>query len=240
MKRLRWTICLIICLFLITPTYKNISVSAENHSYLRIIESELPFFADENGVEFMFFLPYTYYVKLLERGEILCKIEYGSQNGTALVGYVPTSGLFEDNLSVTNPYPNLKIKTSRSAVLYANAEYSQQIQYVFSGREMNFLGYSRSNDGVYSCFVEYNGTIGYVKDTELLPFDLLNHPNELTFLKPEPTPTPDKPTITTTFDLKYLIIACLLIAGLLALVFVFRKVPSSSPAVSYYDENDYE
>ena len=240
MKRLCVVICLLICVFTISTPIKTFKASAQTNTYLRIIEDELPFFADEKGVEFMFFLPYTYYVKLIERGEILCKIEFGFQGGTALVGYVPTQGLFEDGLTVIAPFPDLKIKTSRSAVLYADTEHTEQLQYVFSGREVNFIGYSVSTQGVYSCFVEYNGRIGYIKDSDLLPFDILNHPNELTFLKQDNSPTPENQPLASSFELKYVIIACLVVAGVLGLIFVFRKVPSSNPAISYYDENDYE
>ncbi len=247
MKRLYIILCFIVCFFAVSlsafPQKK--SVKAENNGkYLRVIEENVPFFADEQGLEYIFNLPYTYYVKLLAEGEILSKVEYGALGGTALIGYVPTKSLYNDDLSVISPYPNLKIKTLCTTILYSDSEYTTQVQYIFSGREMTFLGSSISTNGVYACFVEYNGRIGYVKDNDIIPFNLENHPNELTFLEPEPEPELipeiENEGSTTKVSLKYVIIACLLFAGVLSLLLVFRKTPATSPAVSYYDENDYE
>lgn len=212
--------------------------------YLRVITEDTPFYSDKSTDAPLFYLPYTYYVRVKEYGEVFTHVEYGT-DGRALDGFVPTEKLFYDGLKVEHPFPDIETITAGTTVLYASADLSSAVQYVFAGRKLYCYGSDLSPNGKRLYFVGYNDRLGYVKEEDLIPFTLAFHPNELTFLEPEPTeePTPppdDDPSAQTISDIRIAIFAILGLAGVIALVVAFNKKPKSSPAASYYDENDYE
>ena len=221
---------------------------AEGGAYARIITEDTPFYSDPAGINMLFYLPYTYYVRVLDTGETLSHVECYGTGAAALDGYVPTDMLFYDGQSVQAPYANVTVTAACTAVLYEDASLSGAVQYIFEGRTMNYYGYlpESENSGIF--FVSYNDKLGYVKESEVIPFTIPQHPNELTFLpqeEPEPLPE-DNPAqndekASGGADLKLIIIVCLIFAGIIALFVVFRKKPVSAAAASgYYDENDYE
>lgn len=228
------------------PTEKRLTAYAyESGEYLRIITEDTPFYADKSADAPLFYLPYTYYVRVLNRGELFSHVEYGS-GGAAIDGFVPTDKLFYDGLSVENPFPDVKTLTADTAVLYKTAALSDTVQFVFENRELYVYGKYSSPQGKIVYYVGYNGKLGYVKEEDVLPFTVKNHPNELTFLPPEPTPEPDteqsqeETQKNSVFNIRIAIFAVLGLAGVIALILAVNKKPKTSPAASYYDENDYE
>ena len=182
---------------------------------------------------------------MISRGDLFTRVEYGS-GGAAIDGYVPTDKLYRDGLSVDAPYPDIKTATAQTTVLYKTAALTSSLQYVFEGRELYLYGKYYSPQGKTLYYVGYNDRLGYVKEEDLVPFTLSNHPNELTFLPSEPKEE-EKPEEQQTAEpaerlsvLRIAIFAVLGLAGVIALVFAANKKPKVSPAASYYDENDYE
>ena len=212
-------------------------------SYLRVITEDTPFYQSVTDQSPLFYLPYTYYVKVLGANNGFWHVEcYGNGSSVAIDGYVPDGYLFDDGLSVTSPYVVLSITTVNTAVLYADSGQNNSLQYVFKDRNMQYYGTLPTDNGVLY-YVGYNNRLGYVSENDVYPFTIPNHPNELTFIQPEqpeiPTETPEIPS-ATAFDLRFAIIACLIFAGLVALFMVISKSKPNKVAVSFYDENDYE
>ncbi len=233
---------LIISLFFSTSG-TQMAFSEENSSeYLRVITDDTPFFSNVTDVEPLFFLPYTYYVKVISKNDAFTHVEvYGDDGFAAIDGYVPTEYLFHDNLKVLSPYLNLTVSTLQTAVMYGNHQLTEPVQYVFAERHLRLYGFYPTEHGVLY-FVGYNSRLGYVKETDLFPFTVPNHPNELTFLTPdvEPPTTPTPIKDDDPFSLKAVIVLCLLFAGIVALFIALKGKPNTSAAASYYDENDYE
>lgn len=212
--------------------------------YLRVITDDTPFYQNVTDQTPLFYLPYTYYVKIIGSNNGFYHVEcYGNGNSPVLDGYVPENYLFDDGLTVTYPYVSLSITTVNSTMLYADSQLKTSLQYVFQDRSMQYYGALNTDNGIIY-YVGYNNRLGYVKESDVFPFSIPNHPNELTFIEPEipETPVDDAPqsSATATFDLKFAIIACLIFAGLVALFIAFSKSKPAKTAVSYYDENDYE
>ncbi len=213
--------------------------------YLRIIAEDAPFYSDSGGNELLFYLPYTYYVKALDKGTYFTHVEISPLSGAAIDGYVPTEKLFDDGLTVTSPYPNLEITTVNATAFYRTKNPSEVLQYVFPNRNLTYYGKYESETGNALFFVGYNNRLGYVKEEDVMPFTIDNHPNPLTFLPPDPEPVDSAPKeeVSTTENVnvyRIIIIASLAFAGIIALFIAFRKKPQPHAAVSYYDENDYE
>lgn len=218
-------------------------------AYMRVITQDTPFYADSSGTQLLFYLPYTYYVKILKKESGFSRIEINGTGATAaLDGYAPTDLLFSDGLEVKNPFVELEVTTASTAVLYADSSLSVALQYIFPSREMRYYGFLPTSEGSRIYYVSYNNRLGYVKESEIKPFVIPDHPNELTFIVKEPDPVPETPSVgkddepnadDATVNLRIVIIACLAFAGVIALFVAFKTKPPRKKH-NYYDENDYE
>ncbi len=230
-------------------TSVSVKPAKANSEYLRIITEDTPFYSDPAGTNLLFNLPYTYYVRVLERGELLSHVEcYGSGGVVAIDGYVPTLMLFEDGLPVQSPYLNKEITTLSTAVLYSDKNLTAPLQYIFSSRALKYYGQITALDGSVLFYVGYNNKLGYVEESAVLPFEVPLHPNELTFIQPEiPVEDEEESNGDTTSSslenvetLRIIVIVCLILAGLVALFIALKNKPKKQYAGSYYDENEYE
>lgn len=214
--------------------------------YRRVIDQKTPFFQSIHDSLPIFYLPYTYYVRIIGSQGELTHVQLHGDNGIAGIdGYVPTDLLFYDGLEVANPFLNLDITTAGTTVLYQDQYLSIPSQYIFAERKLKYYGHvNNSTENIY--YVSYNNKLGYVRESEILPFVIPNHPNELTFIV-EPTPPPVQEDPITTqpqtqsdaFGLKAIIIICLLFAGIIAL-FISLGKKNDTVKTNYYEENDYE
>ncbi len=245
MKRYLYLILAII--FSINTLGVSVYTASASSNYLRVINEQTVFYSNANDNSALFYLPYTYYVKSLGDVGAFTHVEcYGTGGSPALDGYVKTLDLFDDGLIVNNPFVNLTITTATTSVLYTDSTLTTPIQYVFAERNLRYYGsYLYQDKNVY--YVEYNGKLGYIKESDVYPFAIPNHPNELTFIPPaEPDlpvdGNPNTPPEQTEdlLSLKIIIIVCLLFAGIVALFVALKHKPNQQVATSYYDENDYE
>ena len=209
-------------------------------SFLRVINETTPFYSDARTEEFLFFLPYTYYVKVLSENDGVTHAEIGG-NGIKLDGFVPTDSLFNDGLSVENPYPEITLSTVKNTVLYADLNPSSTILYIFPSRNLKYFGAVTGGDEVLY-FVSYNGHLGYVKESDLAPFTVPQHPNPLTFIKEDPPQenilAEERPSDVASI-LRLIVIGSLLLAGVIGLtVSIGKKNKPKKPY--YYDENETE
>lgn len=222
--------------------YSVVKAEQSSGDYYRVIDDETPFFADQDMNNLLFYLPYTYYVKLLDVADNVAHVEcYGDGDTLKIDGYTYFDSLFYDDLLVASPYLNLSILTAKTTVLYLDVELSSPIQFVFPDRSLNYYGYINTDSGYVLC-VGYNGYIGYVSENDVVPFIVPVHPNELTFIKPDtpievPIESGDN-AVDTVF--KAIIIGCLILAGVIGLLIALRKQKSPDFSRDYYEEKDYE
>lgn len=243
-KKLLIFILLLLSVYCINPYSIAFSLNAD---YKRVINDTTAFYSDANGENFLFNLPYTYYVNVLNTFGEYSHVEcYGTGGIPALDGYVLTDQLFTDNLEVKSPFACVKITTCLDTVLYNDLSMKDYSQYIFKDRTLNFYGTATINEHLTLYCVQYNGRIGYVKESDVFPFTVPNHPNELTFIdidKPTNAPTGEENLEGSTdnfFSLRVIVIVCLAFAGILAIFFAFRPRNTKRQKTSYYDENDYE
>ena len=236
----------IVAILLLSPAYSIPPVYASGTPYLRVITADTPFYKNQGDELPLFYLPYTYYVKVLDDSGEMLRVECFGEDFAAIDGYVPKNLLYEDGQSVSSPYPSITIRTSTDAVLYQDSGLSVAVLYVFPERDMRYYGtYSGANGNLY--YVSYNGRLGYVQEEDVYPFTISNHPNELTFIEQEeiekaPSDEKEKSENSTEdfFSLKIIIIVCLLFAGLVALFVALKGNKKATATGGYYDENEYE
>lgn len=247
MKRL-FVLFIILLALVDCCSFMNVTAKAQG-TYQRVITEDTPFFAYYTDSEPLFYLPYTYYVKVIGYENGYSHVECYGKNSIKIDGYVPTDLLYDDGLSVTNPYADIKIYTLTPSIIYVDSRLSTPMQYVFPSRQLDFYGILPTLQGnLY--YVGYNGKLGYIKETEIQPFIIENHPNELTFLQtdvevevpevePETNEEQEQPTDNKT--LKILIIVALSIAGIIAFFVATKKrTDTNYTNHQYYDENEYE
>ncbi len=236
MKKLHFIVFILLSHYLIIFLPIN-TAYAVNDEFLRVITYDTPFYSNIDDKDPLFYLPYTYYVKAIKQvGEFL-HVEIHCSNQPIIDGFVPLELLFYDQLEVINPYPQISITTKTTTILYADSDLSSSIQYVFEGKELVFYG-SIIFSGENLLFVGYNDKLGYVKEQDVMPFSIPNHPNPLTFITEIDKENP--PEQEDFFSIKIIIIVCLLFAGLTALFVALGVKRENNNAVSeYYDENDY-
>lgn len=229
--------CLVITAF--SPLFfGGITAKAESGEYGRIINDATPFYKDADKTQTLFYLPYTYYVKVLGEENDLFKIECGGKNLPAIYGYTEKDALFFDGLPVENPYPDIKIKTINDAPIFSDGTLTAVSQFVFAERELSLYGAASDGKGSFSYYVAYNGKLGYIKEEDIYPFKIENHPNELTFIrKPDSDNTPAENRTADNSGsngLKLAVILSLVLAGVVALfVSLFpKKKKSPSPEIS--------
>ncbi len=242
MKRFYRFIAIVFIIFMCFGCYISPTLVYAQSEYRRVINNNTPFYKSTLDEKPLFYLPYTYYVKVINQNNNFCHVEINGENGrTAIDGFVPTEQLFYDGQEVLSPYLNLYIKTVDTAVLYADTSLSSPIQYIFSERSLFYFGEQQSVNGKLF-YVAYNDKLGYVKESDIFPFIINNHPNELTFItQPETNKNQTATQSNGVFsNLKTVIIVCLLLAGLVALFIATSNKNNVVKRTNYYEENDYE
>ncbi len=240
--------CLTAFVLLIFTVFPQAYVANADTNYFRVINSETPFYRDKEMQSLAFYLPYTYYVKVLSVDGDVAHVEcYGQAGSIAMDGYTPYSLLYKDNLLTDAPYLSLTITTVEPTKLYEDANLKTPTRYLFQERTLSYYGSIETQLGIVY-YVSYNGQFGYVSEEAVYPFTVANHPNELTFLiQNEPSSSSEsKDTLKDTGDssdnyltIRIVIISCLVLAGLIAL-FTVKRPKKAAQTTDYYDENEYE
>lgn len=240
MKKISFSVAIFIFILNSVCFYTKPTHAFAQSEYRRVIDSTTPFYTSIYDQNPIFFLPYTYYVKVIEQVNTFTHIEIHGNNGkAALDGYVPSDLLFDDGLEVLSPYLNMTISTINTTILYSDTSLTQAMQYIFSERNLNYYGEYISPQGKIF-YVSYNNKLGYVKEEDILPFTINNHPNELTFIIPPQEDVKEQTPKESLFELKTIIIVCLFFAGIIALFIAFSNKSKHQKASNYYEENDYE
>ena len=242
MKKLISLLVIALSIFTSTlPCVKSANASTQTE-YLRVIDKTTPFYKNVYDATPLFYLPYSYYVKVIGLSAEHYHVELHGDNGqVAIDGYVPLDRLFDDDLAVNFPYLELTITTISTSVLYSDQNLSNPLQYIFPERNLYYYGEILTEQGRLF-YVGYNSRLGYVKESDVLPFVINNHPNKMPSNSAE---LPDDESIsdaknTGLFGLRAIIIACLIFAGIISLFIAVKFSHNKQNHLNYYEENDYE
>lgn len=206
--------------------------------YLRVVDHDTPLYEDIEMKNFLFYLPYTYYLKVLSTVGNAAHVECSGDSLPAIDGYTPADRLYDDGLAVAFAYAHISVTTCKPTALYSDTTFTKTMRYIFAERSLDYYG-SISTDNGYAYFVAYGDALGYVKEDCLYPFTIPNHPNPLTFIQtsePESTVETKETGKGISLTLRIVIISCLIAAGLIAAI-SFRKPKTNDSG--YYDENDF-
>ena len=222
---------------LYSPVYANFQTE-----YMRVVDDTTPFYKNIDDNEPLFYLPFSYYVKIISHSGDYYHIEIHGDNGqVAIDGYAKSERLVYDNLPVISPYLKLNITTACTTVLFSDKTLSTPIQYIYAERTLYYYGEIVSEQGKLF-YVGYNNKLGYVKESDIYPFIIKNHPNDLPSSSLD-TPVEEIASATEKngfFGLRAIIVVCLIFAGVIALFIALKNSHDKQKNINYYEENDYE
>ena len=195
------------------------------------------FYKDPQCSSLLFYLPYTYYVEIAEKGEIVSRAELfsGNYDTPAIDGYVYTDELYFDDETPENPFYETTLRTATACGFYSDSVAQNLIRHIFENRTLKYYGYCYDSEGNYVYFADYNGELGYVKEESLVPFEFTPHPTPLP--QPEEPPPPEEtPTESggISTGLKIAIVVAIVLAAAVIIAFSVRPARKRY----YYDDAD--
>ena len=206
--------------FSITP--KVILKAFADDGYYRVLKDGVMFHSSANKDETLFELPVSYYVKKIGESSDFLHVEcYGTNNLTPLLdGYVLKSDVIKSD--AVKPYLSFTVTTATSAVLYEDSTLKTPLQYVFKDRTLGYYGRILNADGTYVYYVNYNNKIGYVKEEDLIPFNVPLHETPLKEVLPEEESqnVSTIPNEKSTNGLKIFVIVAVVVASIIILALI--------------------
>lgn len=243
----------LIALFFLAPPLAGISPAhAAETKYGRALHSDIGFYKDNAGSDLLFFLPYSYYVKVLVEGEPYSLVECHDADGetTKIVGYVLTDSLYFDGTLPVNPYLELAVSLKRDAFLYADRLCTEKLTKLFyNDKNQNnalfrYYGYAYDAAGEMVYYVEFFYDYGYLKAEDVFSFHIPDHPDPIPSFEPETPAPPDDDTQIIEGKggiggVEIAIICCIVLAGIFVAAFLFRPAAKKRRDV-YFDDGDYD
>ena len=175
------------------PKIFNAAFASENPSfqYARILEQNVAFYSDPSCTLIKFYLPYSYFVRVITAGESVTKATYmDGVYAPAKEGYIKTADLYAFDGSPQQPFPMLRLTLATEEVIFADPN-SGAKAVLESGTSAAYYGEIKSG-GVSFYYVYAGGHIGYVRASAFFAHNLP--------LSADPLPEPDTDTITPIDD----------------------------------------
>ena len=211
MKRLFLLLPLIAALFFPATT----TVASASDARYAVCEQDVWFYASANEEDRLFLIPDTYYVRVLEEGEIYSTVEYLVDDAPyrKLLGYCRTDELLFVDFIPVRPYLRKQIR-----VTYTLPDTGNLGSEDFTTVERTFVYYGDRIDGnqLY-LYVLSEGKFGYIP-AKTSP-DYEHNTDYLLATDKTDTPTSPKETISAT----QIIIVCLACAAAVAVAIILMR-----------------
>ncbi len=241
MKKLLFII--IILAVLLPFSYTPKLTSAQNYSYSRILDEHTEFFSDKDGKNFKFYLPYSYYVKVIKEGAQYSLVGFGYEDGLYpfLTGYVKTVDLNVVQDTPTYPYPKSIICANCDGVIFKDTNLYYPITAVYQTTDVYMYGTSFTEDGEEVYYVYGCGYFGYVKKEVFPDFELKPHPDPIVEETIGSADFSDSLEFATNgcndnFNVQIVIIAGISVVAISLVYLLFRPADTRSTAISEEDE----
>ncbi len=167
-------------IYILISFIKISPVNAESENYARILTTDAVVYQDANLQDPIFTLPYSYYVKIENYASTSIKISFGLSDGVypQIIGYVNADKITPVDYVPIRPYPQVKISTDVSDVLFNDFEQKKPYFNVPKDEVMYYYGEIKNQD-ITLCFVYYLKKLGYVDKSSINPFSVPLHPDEI-------------------------------------------------------------
>lgn len=219
-----------------------------NLQYAMVIEHDVALYSDASCRYVKFYLPYSYFVKIIEVGTDYSRVTYmdDMDNCPRCEGYVKNIYLDFSFDAPENPYPQVTVTAISDEVLFSDLANKKPKEVILSNNKAVYFG-NITYEGEKFFYVYAQNQVGYVRENGFSQLELKEHP-----LAPKKTPLDDtKLTPTSTKDTKTntsllseksyqpMIIILIVLSALLLLYFILRQSPQKAEHSFYRDEDDF-
>ena len=212
-------IFLFICIFFMN---NPITVKAtDKDTYALCESSNVKFYSDASTDAFLFYLPESYYLKVLSKGANFTHVEcFGNQNAPLLDGYVLSDSVRFLTEDISEPYLDFSIQTATDTNIYGDSDFSSVVMHVFKNRSLTYYGNAYDKTGGYIYYVSYNNRFGYVSEKDVMPFTLPVHSG---YVLPTDKTEPDTSVTSKTQENIPLVIIIIMSFACLVIMFSLLK-----------------
>lgn len=214
MKRLLLLLPLLAALLFPAPPRP---VSATDGRYAVCVQ-DVWFYAGENEEEKLFLVPDTYYVRVLEEGEIYSTVEYLTDDPPykKLLGYCRTDQLLFVDFIPVRPYLRKQITVSYTL------PGSGSLDDAFSTVERTFVYYGdRYENGQLYLYVLLDGTFGYIPASA--PPEYEHNTDYLTSTSGDGDEGTELPSADEGIGATQIVVICLACAAAVAIVIILMR-----------------
>lgn len=245
MKKLIFITLIILTAFTINTPKSSAKASV---NYAMVITENACFWSDASQKYLKFYLPYSYFVKVVTVGAEYSRVIYmdGDKNHPECEGYVKTSDLNFEISPSDSPYPKLTLFCETSDVLFSDVEIKSPLTVINKNTQAIYYG-EITHDAENYVFVYANGYAGYVRKSAFSSFSLPTHESlaELISRNESEKSTngsqPNEIKSENTFDVfgvKTIIIAVALIVLLCFIYVILRPDKSLKSEHSFFKDYD--
>ena len=197
-----------------------------DYSYSRVLTVDTGFYSDAGGNYLKFYLPYGYFVKIIEVGSTYTKVGYMFDNTQfpMLTGYIKTVDLIPRYDTPLSPYPLLNLTVISDDVLFADSSLTISKIGVYSNSLAVYYG-EISNGDTPLVYVYCNGYLGYMRKSCFAPFSVPAHPEPIvqnSSTEQTSSTIQEKTNTNSTDNLQILIVAGISVIVVSIVYLVFR------------------
>ncbi len=152
--------------------YEKVFAATE---YARILNEQTPFFADPACQILKFYLPYSYYVRVVKTESESVRVIY-MENSSAPMreGYLKFCDYYPCDYIPENPYPALNLLLKADEILFSSASGGDARVVLCAGERAYYYGEIEQNGEIF--YYVYSGAhIGFVRKNAFYEHELLLH-----------------------------------------------------------------
>ncbi len=219
-------IAIILSIFLISLQTDTVNAQSV-YTYSRVMTEDTGFYSDAGGSYLKFYLPYGYFVKILEVGSTYTKVNYMNDNAQFpfLTGYIKTVDLIPREDVPVTPYPLLNLTVISDDVLFADISLTVSKVGVYANTLAIYYGEVVSETDEPLVYVYCNGYLGYMRKSCFAPFIVPSHPEPIqssSFEDSHFSSSHSKPQTNSTDNLQILIVAGISVIVVSIVYLIFR------------------
>lgn len=147
--------------------------------YARILNEKTPFYSDPDLRSVKFYLPYSYFVRVVSEGVDSTRVIYMENNDApAREGYIKTCDLFVCDYTPEAPYPDLKLVLKSDEVLFSDPVGKTARVVLSIGDAACYYGELTVDSETF--YYVYTGIyVGYVRKNAFFDHTLSLHPQPI-------------------------------------------------------------
>ncbi len=214
-------------------SYSPLTARAESQ-YYRVLKEDVAFCTSPSLDTALFYLPYSYYVKKLDVSGEFYHVSCYSGSTPTLDGYVLISDLTPCQ-NENPPFLNFQITTVKATSLYTDNTLTDNLQFIFQNRTLNYYGKYYSGSGSVIFYVYYNKNLGFVEEEAVFPFVVPLQQDKLPTAKEDTTEKSVDKTDKTETALKSTVIVSIALST--AIIIALIVIPDKKEKSAFADKS---